>query len=85
MILVLRLMARGFSQYRIGTNQLKGVFMASETFKKRQKEMARKEKQQKKAARRLERRDEKARMESKVEGENPNSAETVVQHGPTIL
>jgi len=49
--------------------------MASETFKKRQKEMARREKQQKKAARRMERRDEKARTGSKVEGENPNPAE----------
>jgi hypothetical protein len=47
--------------------------------------MARKEKQQKKAARRMERRDEKARTESKVEGENPNPAETAAPHGPTIL
>ncbi len=59
--------------------------MASETFKKRQKEMARREKQQKKAARRMERRDEKARTESKVEGENLNPAETAAPHGPTIL
>ena len=34
--------------------------MASETFKKRQKEMARREKKQKKAARLMERRTEKA-------------------------
>jgi hypothetical protein len=59
--------------------------MASETFKKRQKEMARKEKQQKKAARRMERRDEKARTESKVDGENPSPAEPAFQHGPTVL
>lgn len=59
--------------------------MASETFKKRQKEMARKEKQQKKAARRLERKDEKARVGSTVEGENLNPAETAAPHGPTIL
>src|SRR3970282_2565057 len=64
---------------------LKGAFMASETFKKRQKEMARKEKQQKKAARRMERRDEKARPESKVAGENPHHAENSAPHGPTIL
>ncbi len=49
--------------------------MASETFKKRQKELARKEKQQKKAARRMERRSEKTRSESKVQGENPNPSE----------
>ncbi|MDP2601514.1 MAG: hypothetical protein Q8S00_02840 [Deltaproteobacteria bacterium] len=59
--------------------------MASETFKKRQKEMARKEKKQKKAARRIERKDEKARTESTVEGETLNPAETELQHGPTIL
>jgi hypothetical protein len=59
--------------------------MASETFKKRQKEMARKEKQQKKAARRMERKDEKARGESKVEEENLSSVERDFQRGPTIL
>ena len=60
--------------------------MASETFKKRQKEMARREKQQKKAARRMERRDEKARSESKVQGDNPpNPEELAFQRGPTIL
>ena len=59
--------------------------MASETFKKRQKEMARREKQQKKAARRMERKDEKARTESKGQGENPNPAEPAAPHGPTIL
>lgn len=59
--------------------------MASETFKKRQKELARKEKQQKKAARRLERRDEKARGESQAQGDSPNSVETAARGGPTIL
>ena len=59
--------------------------MASETFKKRQKELARREKQQKKAARRMERRSEKARTESKVQRENPNPAEPDSQRGPTIL
>jgi hypothetical protein len=34
--------------------------MSNETFKKRQKEMARREKQQKKAARRMERRNDQA-------------------------
>ncbi len=59
--------------------------MASETFKKRQKELARREKQQQKAARRMERRSEKARTESQVQGESPNPAEPVSQPGPTIL
>jgi hypothetical protein len=41
--------------------------MASETFKKRQKEMARREKQKKKFARRIERKKEKARTEHSTE------------------
>jgi hypothetical protein len=45
--------------------------MASETFKKRQKEAARRERKQKKAVRLMERRNEKARIESKVGGEPP--------------
>ena len=44
--------------------------MASETFKKRQKETARKEKKMQKVARRLERKNEKARGEN-----NPNDEE----------
>ena len=48
--------------------------MASETFKKRQKETARRERKQKKAARLMERRNEKARTERKVEGEPPKIA-----------
>jgi hypothetical protein len=43
---------------------MKGAVMASETFKKRQKEMARKEKQRQKSVRRLERKSEK------IPGEN---------------
>ena len=79
---------RGFTNTETELISCKGAFMASETFKKRQKEMARKEKKQKKAARRMERRDEKLRTESKIEGENPNPAEpsvTAAPHGPTIL
>ena len=59
--------------------------MASETFKKRQKEVARREKQLKKVARRMERRNEKAMTESKPEGENPKMGEPASSHGPTIL
>jgi hypothetical protein len=43
--------------------------MASETFKKRQKETARREKKQKKAARLMERRNEKAKASTKLENE----------------
>jgi hypothetical protein len=49
--------------------------MASETFKKRQKETARREKKQKKAARLMERRIEKAKAGSKLEEEKPTTAE----------
>jgi len=61
--------------------------MASETFKKRQKETARREKQQKKFARRLERKNDKGRTETETEssGENPETSEQVLKHGPTIL
>lgn len=59
--------------------------MASETFKKRQKEVARREKQLKKVARRMERKNEKATTESKTEGENPEMVEPDIRHGPTIL
>ena len=59
--------------------------MASETFKKRQKETARREKQRQKFARRLERKNEKARSESKVDGENLQIAQPVALPGPTIL
>ena len=59
--------------------------MASDTVKKRQKEAARREKQQKKAARRMERKNEKARTETKVSGAGPNIAESAPRRGPTIL
>jgi hypothetical protein len=49
----------------------KEFFMASETFKKRQKETARREKKQKKAARLMERRNEKAKAVTKLEEEIP--------------
>jgi hypothetical protein len=58
--------------------------MAAETFKKRQKEAARREKQLRKLARRAERRNEKATAQTEAEGENPQMAE-VAKHGPTIL
>ncbi|HEY7318907.1 MAG TPA: hypothetical protein VIE89_15135 [Candidatus Binatia bacterium] len=47
--------------------------MASETFKKRQKEMARREKKQRKAARLMERRTEKAKAGTL--GQNPGTTE----------
>jgi hypothetical protein len=59
--------------------------MANETFKKRQKEAARREKQKKKAARRLERRNERARGEKQVRGENPKIAEAVSEPEPRTL
>jgi hypothetical protein len=49
--------------------------MASETFKKRQKETARREKKQKKAARLMERRNEKAKVDTQIEEEKPKTAE----------
>jgi len=59
--------------------------MASETFQKRQKEMARREKQRRKFDRRMERKSEKAKPESNVEGENPMQVQPDFRHGPTIL
>jgi hypothetical protein len=64
---------------------MKGAFMGSETFKKRQKEMARREKQKKKFARRLERKNEKARPGNKAERENPKIGQLDFRQGPTIL
>jgi hypothetical protein len=49
--------------------------MASETFKKRQKEMARREKKQKKAARLMERRTERATAGSQLEVEKRKTDE----------
>jgi hypothetical protein len=48
--------------------------MASETFKKRQKEMARQNKQKEKAARRQQRKEEKANAEPRPDGEDPDIA-----------
>jgi hypothetical protein len=59
--------------------------MASETFKKRQKEMARREKQKQKFARRMERKHEKATDKSQLDEEEPQSAQPLTQLGPTIL
>jgi len=47
--------------------------MATETFKKRQKEMARREKQKLKVARKLERKAEKARGENQTDESGPES------------
>jgi len=58
--------------------------MASETFKKRQKEMARKEKQQKKAARRMDRKNERAKTDAKQEN-GQHITESASRQGPTIL
>lgn len=59
--------------------------MASETFKKRQKEMARREKQEQKLARRMERKNEMATGKSQVDEEKPQIAQPVARPGPTIL
>lgn len=59
--------------------------MASETFKKRQKEMARREKQKLKSARKLERKSEKARTEGQVEDGSPELAQLDFQPGPSVL
>jgi hypothetical protein len=64
---------------------MKGAVMASETFKKRQKEMARREKQQKKAARRMERKKEQGKVEGKPPETVPNGPEFAAPRGPTIL
>ena len=56
--------------------------MGRETFKKRQKELARRQKQQNKAARRMERRGEKARTETNLQEKSPQTAEVVSQSEP---
>jgi len=55
-----------------------------ETFKKRQKAWARKEKQQRKAARRMERRYEKQKSPDNSQGNNPSPAESGGRPSPTI-
>ena len=57
--------------------------MSTETFKKRQKEMARREKQQKKIARRMERKNEKAKFQNKVD--NETAPQPALPLGPTNL
>ena len=47
--------------------------MGNETFKKRQKELARREKQQRKAARRTERKNERASAGEPLQEENPHT------------
>jgi hypothetical protein len=59
--------------------------MTGQTFKKRQKEAARKEKRQKKEARRLERKQENKTPETGAGTANPEIAEIASTHGPTIL
>jgi Na+/phosphate symporter len=48
--------------------------MASETFKKRQKELARQQKQKEKAFRRMQRKEEKLHAQPRAEGEDPDIA-----------
>ena len=50
-----------------------------ETFKKRQKAWARKEKQQQKAARRMQRRNEKAKSDDKPDGSDAQVDDSQVQ------
>ncbi|HEV8341820.1 MAG TPA: hypothetical protein VGR30_05555 [Candidatus Binatia bacterium] len=59
--------------------------MANETFKKRQKEAARREKQTRKAARRMERRNDRAGAETKPQEENPHTAESLSEPAPKLL
>ena len=59
--------------------------MAAATFKKRQKEVARREKQQKKLARRLERKQDKAKAPSGAPGESVQVGESASKQGPIIL
>jgi hypothetical protein len=54
--------------------------MGNETFKKRQRERARREKREKKAARLTERRNERTKTESEPQEENPQTAD--FQHEP---
>jgi len=56
-----------------------------ETFKKRQKAWARKEKQQQKAARRLERRNEKANSGEKSADSDPQTVQSEDQRPSKIL
>lgn len=59
--------------------------MAAETFKKRQKEAARRQKQQQKLARRVERKMEKAKSHLVGDEESQQLAQAGTKHGPTVL
>lgn len=56
-----------------------------ETFQKRQKAFARKEKQQKKAARKIERKNEKSKSTDNAQETNPTAPESSARQRPTIL
>lgn len=58
--------------------------MSSDTFKKRQKELARKKKQVDKALRRQQRKDEKANAEPPPDGEDPDLAGIVPGPQPKL-
>jgi hypothetical protein len=58
--------------------------MASDTFKKRQKELARKKKQADKALRRQQRKEEKANAEPRTDGEDPDLAGIVPGPQPKL-
>jgi hypothetical protein len=58
--------------------------MASETFKKRQKEMARQAKQKEKAFRRIQRKEEKANADPREDGEDPDIAGIVPGPQPKL-
>ncbi|HEX9443385.1 MAG TPA: hypothetical protein VGA73_04660 [Candidatus Binatia bacterium] len=58
--------------------------MSSETFKKRQKEIARQNKQKEKAMRRQQRKEEKANTEPPADGEDPDLAGIVPGPQPRL-
>ena len=58
--------------------------MSSETFKKRQKEIARQNKQKEKAMRRQQRKEEKANAEPPADGEDPDLAGIVPGPQPRL-
>jgi hypothetical protein len=64
---------------------MKGLFMATETFKKRQKESARREKQKLKLARRLERKNEKVPGQNSLDEDIRLLEQQAGQSKPTIL
>ena len=56
--------------------------MGNETFKKRQKEVSRREKRQKKAARLMERRNERAKTDSEPKQETSGTAQSIFRPEP---